>query len=218
MLYSNISKGVAIQIGLYTEAEYSYLIQPNWQQVMQEEIEQLKHVPEVFEAIQDWHFIGIDCDPGSILVMRERFPDVITCINAFVTGNKKGVVKRYLSDAFHIIHDIAFFDLSDYPVREFWIPQTPFDEIVSSLGLSHIDVLAVDIEGGEVELFENYSWEIVPKFLSIEFHDCFLEIPRHDFEKIFVSQGYTKIREEPTNFSVDTNLFHTTELQFLRTP
>ena len=216
MVHSEASKGVAIQIGLYTEAEYSYLLQPDWQHVMQEAVDELKHIPEIFESISDWHFIGIDCDPGSILCMRERFPDTLTTINALVTGNIRGIVKRYLSDAFHIVRDIAFFDLSDYPARAYLMPQTPFDEIVSSLGLCHIDVLAVDIEGGEVELFENYSWEIAPRFLAIEFHDCFLDMARSDFEKVILDKGYTKIREAPTNYSLDANTYHTTELQFLR--
>lgn len=47
------------------------------------------------------------------------------------------------------------------------------DEIVSEYNIKHIDILKIDIEGGEKELFEsNYSkWIPITKYIIIEFHD-----------------------------------------------
>ena len=205
--------GIAIQIGAYTEVEYAYLLNPNWQEVMQT-VPEIKHLPTKLQVIENWSVYAIDCDPSSCLYIRERYPDV-HCINAYITGNKRGIRESYLSDAFHILHALEFYDISDYQGRRYFISQTPFDDIISSLELTHIDVLAVDIESAEVELFENYSWCIKPRFLAIEFHDCFLDISRIDFEEVILNQGYRKIKEERTNFSTDDNTYHTTELQFM---
>ena len=44
---------------------------------------------------------------------------------------------------------------------------------MSSFGLSHIDLLKVDIEGAEKEVFESANWLDRVSVIAVEFHDRF---------------------------------------------
>lgn len=73
------------------------------------------------------------------------------------------------------------------------IPAISIDEIISNYGINQIDILKIDIEGSEKELFEiNFeNWLKVTKVLIIELHDglrqgasksFFRAISRYDFK------------------------------------
>ena len=206
-------QGIAIQIGINCIAEYAYLLQPNWQHVMTEQMEPVKHVPSVLQTIEQWQFIGIDSDCASTLLMQQRCPNAVW-INAFVTGNQNGMCRHLITN--------AYYDLLEIPIPEkielpgFLVPQKPLDEIIADLRLTRLDLLALDIEGTEVELIQNYSWHLKPTFLTIEYHDEYVLMPKHAFENLITRQGYTKINEQPTNYSPGRGIYPTTEFQFIR--
>ena len=96
------------------------------------------------------------------------------------------------------------------------MPQKPLDQIIADLRLTRLDLLALDIEGTEVELIQNYSWHLKPTFLTIEYHDEYVLMPKHAFENLITRQGYTKINQQPTNYSPGRGIYPTTEFQFIR--
>lgn len=208
-------QGVAIQIGINSIAEYAYLLEPNWKEVMQA-IDPLKQVPHQLQTIKRWQFIGIDSDCASTLLMQQKYPSDAVWINAFVTGNKHGICRQLITNVYYELLNMKTpKKLENVSFPGFLIPMKPLDEIIVNLGLTRLDLLALDIEGTEVELMENYSWNLKPAYLSIEFHHNMLDIPQKDFDKIILDQGYTKIFEKETNFDGDGKT-HTTELQFLK--
>lgn len=200
--------GIVMQIGIYTVADYAYLSEPNWQQVMRK-VSELKHVPPQLHHIKDWKYIGVDCDVASIAAMSRQIQNAIWCPR-FITGKDTGHTYRYSSDAFEDITGIPF----GLSAPNVFIHKTPLSDFLKELEISHLDVLAVDIEGSEVELFENYDWQVKPTYLPIEFHHKFVDILQQDFEQLFYDAGYIKIHEEPTNHC-EALIPQTTELQFL---
>jgi FkbM family methyltransferase len=73
------------------------------------------------------------------------------------------------------------------------IPAIDVPDLMKEFGLDHIDILKVDIEGGEAELFAGYpTWIEKVRVLVIELHDRFRvgcsaafypAMARHDFEE-----------------------------------
>lgn len=42
------------------------------------------------------------------------------------------------------------------------------DDYFKAMSINHIDIMKVDVEGHELKVFNNYSWQIKPKHIKIE--------------------------------------------------
>lgn len=160
-----------IQIGLHNTCEYLYLTQDNWLELMPEQAE-FKRLPDVIvDALEKQHFryYGIDRNPASLGKLMESYE----FNNAYVEWICAQIATKYeeISQHNHVNDHLPerFFPQE---IRDafFWIPSLPFDVLLENLKLEQIDVLALDIEGDEQQFFEDYSWSIAPKFISIETH------------------------------------------------
>ena len=219
-MINNRDMGTVMQIGIGGVAEYMYLLVPNWQQNMHENVAPLLHVPEQFEKDDNWVYIGIDCDISSIYYMLAKYqmPNAYW-ISAFVTNEEEGL--QFLSsDAVH--HDLFVehspFNWNSSERSFYYTPKKSLSQIVQDLGITKLDVLVIDIEGHEVSIFENYDWRVRPTFIAVEFHHCYpdvVKISPEGFIKIFTDQGYKKITEEKTNTVEENPEHYTLELQFL---
>ena len=251
---------VCIQIGLGTKAEYIYLAHPQWRELRskQKPLKQIPDAFCDPNDNRCWHYYGIDAALTSILFCSARYSllsseqkkyvswicTAITNSQDFHTSNYLGLKNHSLSYTPKISWDRKIFDFS-FKIFCDWITQklrvmnqqisplilgAPFDWIIQKLGIKEIDVLAVDIEGFESILFANYSWNIRPKFIAIEYHDelnhlsgipigvdfaAREEVMGNELAELIQSQGYQLICREPTNYR-SKRYAKTLELQFLR--
>ena len=188
-----MSTGVCVQIGLHKTTEYLYLVNPIFQ-----ESKQPPAVPEPLKKFDKWIYYGIDVDPCSICEMLNRYPKHpdIHWIAAGISASTK--VLKY--NSWYIGES------RNHP--PFHAAALTFDSLIDGLQLQKIDVLAIDIEGTELELFENYSWRIKPQFIAVESHK-----EQHDtLISMICSKGYKNIVNKGTNYR--DGKYYTRELQF----
>lgn len=158
-------KGKCLQIGIHTAAEYIYLAYPNWKNeasIHQEFF--LKPIIEEFGDVTKWDYIGIDLCPLSISMMIREYFWLTNAkwLSACIAGtSKKRLVEREsffksgVSDNKHISNFIS--------------PVLSLDELLLSID-GDIDILAMDIEADEIEVFKNCQWQKKPKYISVECH------------------------------------------------
>ena len=203
-------QGVCVQIGLHNVAEYLYLARPNWKEVMGEQ-EELKQIPAaVSDRFTSWRYYGVDSDVGSVKKMLERYGNVSAAdwVHASV-----GVASDRLMWLPSYFTGGQFIGFACSLQRLFWL-----------LNLSRVDVLAIDVEGAEIGIFENYDWVVKPSFISVEVHGdhghtsvrnaVLLDRHINIVDRILIGKGYEQVNKVWTNYN--TTGYCTCELQFRR--
>lgn len=201
-------QGVCVQIGLHDIAEFLYLAKPNWQSDMASQ-EKLNQIPvDLADKFTSWRYYGVDCDVGSIVKMMEKYGDVpfASWVQAAVGLQPDQLMK--LRSYFVSGHFIGF--------------ACSLQRLFRLLNLSQVDVLVVDIEGGEIRMFENYDWHIRPGYISVEVHGdhsntsytnpAMLNKHIDVIDRILTGKGYKQINKAWTNFN--TTGYCTCELQY----
>ena len=158
-------KGKCLQIGIHTSAEYIYLAYPNWKNeasIHQEFF--LKPILEEFGDRTEWDYIGVDLCPLSISMMVRQYFWLSRAkwLSACISGTSK---KR-------LIERESFFksSISDNKhISNFISPVLSLDELLLNID-GDIDVLAMDVEADEIEIFKNCKWQKKPKYISVECH------------------------------------------------
>ena len=182
--------GICVQIGLHKDAEFIHCVYPEEFSKIPStylgytEYKSLKEIPEVINNKYDkWKFYGVDCDPFSITHMMSKYPpsEDIQWILAFIYKSKKRLAQIR-----------SWFEGK----RVCSVPIVSFDELIESLKISKIDVLAMDIESLEFALIETYSWRIKPAFITIEVHINAIKQSGQDRDinriiSVVEKQGYT---------------------------
>ena len=162
--------------GLYL----SYLLSEDWRQAAdQEKREQFRPVyADYFADISDWD--GYFIDPS---------PEVI---NAGLMANRGGHYFNMAIAATHRIEGVETFVLDEYhakrlglcslanntlfgdlPVHKtFYTSCVTLEALITFTGKVP-DLLSIDIEGAEREVFENYSFRYRPRVLLVDHHDDF---------------------------------------------
>ena len=205
---TNIIKrqGICIQIGLMFSVEYLYLTQYDWKEVWNEEREVNQIHPSLLEKISDdpWLYYGIDRGIYSVATFANRFPQGNwICANVHPTNTGMNP---------YAVDDVLL-PYEGNPI--IWIPNMSLSDIVSSLGLTYIDALKMDIEGAEAAIFESYDWKVKPTFISVEIHSFEpFDAHRKRVMSCLFNQGYALVNEVPTNKRSE---YPTVEGQFLLT-
>lgn len=196
--------GTVVQIGLQQEVEYLYLVEPNWRKLMLSQPE-LKRVPKsVYRDIDQWTYWGVDQDYHSICYMAKHYGEKGNWIATQLNGHEGGRFNRFQS---HLWHQDQF--------RGMFSTLTTLKDLFLGFGLYDIDVLAMDIEGMELGVFQQFTWEggwetHAPKYIALEIHSY---QPIHDeVMSIFESLPYEILQTVPTNTEND---YPTTEVQFI---
>ena len=201
-------QGVCVQIGLHSTAEYLYLAKPNWLTIMKEQVE-LKRLPtSLTDGIQSWRYYGVDCDVGSIVKMMEKYGNVTSA--------------SWVQAAVGLPTD-QLMKLRSYFVRGHFLGfACSLQRLFRMLNLQQVDVLNIDVEGYEIQIFENYDWVIKPRYVSVEVHGCHVNpsvansslLSRHIdiIHNIFTSKGYRRVNKEWTN--PNSTGYCTCELQY----
>ena len=204
-------KGVCVQIGIQDSADFAYLADRDWQAKM-ETAPPLKRIPEaVANGFQAWKYYGIDADCVWIAEMLKRdHPPNTHWIQAFI-ATADGQVCEVESM------------MSETRIRPFATVSVTLDTLLQDLEITDVDVLVVDVEGAEMEIFEAYDWGIKPRYITVECHGD-RHVPNVANEKLLdqnvgemidflKSKGYACTHQAYTNRN-NTGAC-TAELQFL---
>ena len=198
-------KGVCVQIGLGFHPEYVYFVSSNWRLAHDNQPPIHQVDSSVFEGIKDekWEFYGIDCDPYSIAHVSKDNRQDGHWILAYISPETGG---------FEEVVSLCFREKAR---DSMFVPKISLPDIINQFDIPHIDLLAVDIEGAEVDMFESYDWRICPKYIAVEIHSYQpLEVTRGRVVNCLERAGYTLQSETPTN---QCNPFPTLEAKFMRT-
>jgi len=111
--------------------------------------------------------------------------DSVTFLQGAI-ASESGTIEFHLADnpLANTAHDL---DKSPFQkVSTIEVPGITFEELLAKLEIDHIDLLKIDIEGAELELFDSTSDETLHKIsqIAVEFHDFCHFIEVEDVERI----------------------------------
>ena len=188
--------GICVQIGLCNSAEYLYLVDPNWRELLYEQ-PVLKQIPSELRDFENWMYVGIDQDPFSIALMMERHSSAER--TSWVSTGIKNSDSEIIISGSAVPKSIGLYCAYTQPLTK----------VLRDLGIHRIDVLAMDIEGAEMEFWETYNWVMLPRYVALEAHYDYAD----PLKKIFALRGYELILQEETN--IGGGIGSTQELHFL---
>ena len=151
-----MSNGVCVQLGLHNTAEFYLLTNYNWIDKIDPNDFELKLIPKYFPDVISWSYYGVDYNPCSIARMIQKYPERPKAhwICAAVLSYRKKLAS-------------VAWDWDNN--KNVWASAITLKEILIFAGGS-IDILKMDIEGAEIEIFQTYDFQIKPKYLSISLH------------------------------------------------
>ena len=207
-LENQMNKGVCIQIGLGWTAEYDYLAEDDWKSKMQDNHRNF-HIPVFLHKYNKWKYYGIDADGDSIahLIKTKDKRDNVQWIQAAISNDK---IIELNHNRFHMN---PFFDTC-------LVPAITFDDLLDLVGIEEIAILAIDIEGQEIDILKEYSWDIKPEYIAVEVHANHnhtiegLEENSAEMLCVVESEGYVLCREFGTN--IRDGISYTNEMQFAK--
>lgn len=119
-------------------------------------------------------------------IQRIQFPCATSLVTAFVSGSQKGTVDFYVHENHR---NSGLTAASESRADKIAVPQIPLREILLSNQLSEVDLLKMDIEGGEYSLLQEDP-SIFQKFRYVcaELHGS--KVERDSFAEALVSLGF----------------------------
>lgn len=159
----NSQSKIVVQIGLDTRAELTYLTtKPEKRRSKNEQlIDQGLGVPSNLLKY-DYRFFGVDISTGSIDFCARRYwenPDHTFICAAIVPDEQARLIRH---------SNFQGQDAYMYWGYSHWTAGITLNELFRSIG--GVDVLFMDIEGCEYEIFAKYDWEYKPDAIILETH------------------------------------------------
>ena len=193
--------GICVQIGLQHTAEYFYLTCDDWRELNCDD-----RIPDlIVSGVASWKYYGVDCNPYSIQHVTKIY-NTGSWLTARIVPNP--------DYSFREVPLLGFADGKGWH-RGVFSPCVTLSELFRGFHLCSVDVLAIDIEGSEKDVFKHYDWSICPRYMTIEVHsfDRNPQVFKNETVNAIIKGGYELISETPTN--VDTP-FPTVEACFIR--
>lgn len=164
-----------VQIGLHRQAEFIHYVGG----------EKNNNSKELDIGSCDY-FLGVDYDPASISYMLNQYGHLekayFLCIGVGYEKTSEGLSwsgnkEKFLYKNIHL--------------------HTLFKETE----IEHVELLALDIEGGEYDTFKYYDWSLLPKKIAVEAHSFTkpLEEGVSEIQETLSKQGYILEKSTPTN-------------------
>ena len=170
-------KRKCLQIGLRRTAEFTYLCEPDWRVRMRDQAPYRQLPSELcdLEDQREWAYFGVEKDMYFIQYVAKNYKKYVDARQASFICTSIGL-DRQLRDS------LVFYTEDPKTGKAIkgecaFIPSLSLDTLIRALGWTHLDVLAIDIEGDETLALETYSWSLKPKFLLVEAHDPFTFAP-----------------------------------------
>ena len=199
-----------IQIGLYKSAEWAFLTQWNWIEVMRKgawrgDVDpKIYQLPEFYtQDTEPFRYFGLDISPKSISLLTDFYHDFenvnfITCGVGGELSVRKHLDEKY-GDGWNIF---------SYEKANVLFLVMPFNMVIDALGVDNIAVLALDIDCKESPFFSTIDeWKVLPEFITMEIHEETLEFTQ------FLEGKYTDIGQ----IAHGDNYPNKTEARFMRT-
>ena len=172
-----------VQIGLNMTAEYLYLVDNSLT------------TPEICSLLQsfqegEWTYYGVDANPASIVFVANKYvhlnrSHLVCCKIAADTGLEAAA----LFWGKHIWAENM--SIKNLEKQSFFVGTFSLGNFLSALELKYVDLLAIDVEGEEFTIFENYDWNVKPERLRVEVHCWDKKMEKaNTFVDMVVSQGY----------------------------
>ena len=176
-------EGIAIQAGLDKSIELMFLAHENWKELKNaawmHPVVKASFTDRLFDDIDAWTLYGIDINPTSIEILYRLYSD--RRIN-WIVGGLSASENR-----------LIYSNFGDFGVSPCWAVKMTLDELFDGLAINHCDVLMLDIEKSEYELFENYTWRVKPELMLVEIHELPNERERANvLIELIVNNGYEK--------------------------
>ncbi len=171
-----------IQVGIANNAEYTYLVghqdpsdKPVWK-------------PEEYTPSENWNYYGVDADPMSILNWNKYEIPNTKWINVFL-AQEPGIAETFEISGMNKDHqaDIGL---------DVYVGKITLTQLINNLKLDEIEILVMNINGHEFEVFHEYDWQIKPKYLIVETHSDDIE---NTLSGLFEAQGYVSIEKRNTD-------------------
>ena len=143
--------------------------------------------------------LAVEPHPGTYQMLNRNLRYLIRerrcrTLNAAVWGKEAILVGASLDEPEHY-STFAMHEAGDPNAAEAQIPQTrglSMPAIIAESGFAAIDILKVDIEGAEVELFKgDVGWLSLVRAIAIEFHDDSREVS--GFDRLMRDHGFRVI-------------------------
>lgn len=151
------------------------------------------NLPEELEQYE-WRFFGVDSDVNSISMLANRFPIHPYChwINA-----------RIIPRGVQIVDDTMNW-CDYYKNQTVTVLGTDLSHLFKHLNLDTIDLLVMDIEGAEWDIWEAYDWLIKPDILLIELHKLNENYTLEKMNNLILSQGYKHVYSDFHGLDLET--------------
>ena len=162
----------------------------------------------------EWQGVLVDLHPVSVIDMVQKFSPDLTVVNAAVTGKNEFVQmqgnhgineideKAMLSTAeryndWHVKHEPEL--MREHAFQNFFFCYTvTLEQLFSTFAPdSEIGLLALDVQGSEVEILTAYDWEKKPYYIDVEPHS---DEAKDIIWRILEDQGYRVMCERHDDF------------------
>lgn len=189
---AELKKLNCLQIGIHAYAEYAYLV--GYPDVARD---RLIWKPSDLPEDATWDYYGVDGDPICILDWCDKKIPNSHWINVFL-WNGTGIIRaNEIKDALPTSQNR--FD------PNFFVGSITLSQLIRSLDIDDLEILAMDIEGCEMEVFHEYDWSLRPRYLIVETHSDDIKI---SLANLFISHGYIEVDQILTNSGMTTELIY----------
>jgi FkbM family methyltransferase len=131
-----------------------------------------------FEDQLGWKGILIEPHPNKFALLKQNRPNNFI-FNTLISSIEKDVIFRYFEDEYAGVsgveetlpkeHYNCFFDkIKHCPQSKITLKPKSLSEIIKSTGLSHINLLSLDVEGHEYEVLMSWDFSIPIDVILIE--------------------------------------------------
>ena len=178
-----------IQIGIDQSAEYTYLVG------CPDSNDSLIWKPPDYNSSPQWDYYGVDANPLCILDWNKKQIPQTKWINVFL-AKEAGIAETFE------IGNIRSEHVSELG-NNLYIGKITLSQLIRNLGLNNIEILVMDIEGYELEVFYEYDWQIKPRYLIVETHSnqtC------EALCQLFRNHGYNELEKRLTNNESTTEI------------
>ena len=184
---------IFFQVGCGDSANYAGLVKDDWHDYFD-----LPGVPEDTK----WHGVLVDLQPAALLEMLRQFAGEpkLSIMNAAIAGKSYfSTVQTRNPVAVDLEARLSAAETYNDKVRPDFeecltVRTIDLETLLDYAGAMPIGLLALDVQGSEVEMLSNYSWNCRPSLIDVEPHSddalrCVSDILR--------AQGYRFIRRRP---------------------
>lgn len=187
---------IFIQIGCGFTANYMGLLNDDWYTEFD--------LPGI-EKTSRWRGMLVDLQPASILELIRQFGGNprIDIVNAAVAGDFR-VIPVETRKPFELDQETRLINASKYndkPRPDFQIayythtiPLSNLLQLANTDADTSIGLLAMDVQGSEVDIFRNYDWSVYPEFIDVE---CHSQDALAIVSTILVDRGYSCVAQRP---------------------